>query len=67
MDTIRNQIEETRLRDSGTHSVEPDRACHFGWFKRVSKSVQVLLNGLEAVLVMTLIILKWEFPKIKVA
>ena len=34
------------------------RACYFGCLKGFSKSVQVLFNGIEAVLVLTLIILK---------
>ena len=40
--------------------VDVDIDRHFGCLKEVSKSVQVLLNGLEAVLVLTLIILKWR-------
>ena len=35
-----------------------NRACHFGCSKGVSKPVQVLLNGIEAVMVLILIILK---------
>ena len=34
------------------------RACYFGCLKRVSKSVQVLCSGMEAVMVLTLINLK---------
>ena len=34
------------------------RVCHFGCLKGVSKSVQVLLNGEESVMVLTLIFLK---------
>ena len=33
-------------------------ACPFGYLKRVSKSVQVLLNGIEAIMALPLIILK---------
>ena len=33
-------------------------ACHFGCLKGVSKAVQVLLNGIEPVMALTLIILK---------
>ena len=34
------------------------RACYVGCLKGVSKSVQVLLHGIEAAMVLTLIILK---------
>ena len=36
------------------------RACYLGSFKGVSKSVWVRLNGFLAVMVLTLIILKWR-------
>ena len=36
---------------------------YFGCLKEASKSIQVLLNGIDAVMVLTLIILKWEFPR----
>ena len=35
-------------------------ACYVGYFKWMSKSVQVLFNGIEAVVELTLIILKWR-------
>ena len=34
------------------------RVCYFGCLKGVPKSVQVLFNGIEALMVLTLIILK---------
>ena len=34
------------------------------YFRGASKLVQVPLNGLDAVLVLTLTVLKWEFPTI---
>ena len=34
------------------------RACCFGCFKGASTSVEVLLNGIEAVMVLTLMFLK---------
>ena len=35
-----------------------DRVCHFGCLKPGSNSVQVLFNGVEAVMVLALMILK---------
>ena len=34
------------------------RACYFGCFKGISKSVQVLLDGIDAIVLLTLITLK---------
>ena len=42
----------------GGYRYRHDVDGHFGCCKRVSKSVQVLLNGIEAVMVLTLMILK---------
>ena len=36
------------------------RACYFGCSKEASTSVQVLLNGMSPVMVLTLITLKWQ-------
>ena len=38
--------------------VAPDRVCHVGCLRGVSKSVQVLCNGIGAVLELSLIVLK---------
>ena len=37
-----------------------NRPCCFGCFKGISKSFQVLLSGIETVMVLTLTILKWR-------
>ena len=37
-----------------------DMDSYFGCLKGASKSVQVPLNGMEAVMVLTLMILKWR-------
>ena len=39
-------------------SITHNRVCYFGCLKGVSKSVQVLFNGTDAVLVRTVLILK---------
>ena len=49
------------LRPLQSQDVNParyNRACYFGCFKEASKSVQVLLNSIEAVVVLTRITLK---------
>ena len=40
--------------------VEVDIDSYLGCLKRVSKAVQVLCSGIEAVMLLTLIILKWR-------
>ena len=42
--------------------VDVDIDSYFGSLKEVSKSVLVPFNGIEAVVVLTLIILKWGSP-----
>ena len=37
-----------------------NRACHFGCSKGLSKSVHVLLNGIDVIIVLTWVILKFE-------
>ena len=50
------QVLATHVLSSGFYI----RACYFGCVNGATKSVQVLLSGIEAVMVLPLIILKWR-------
>ena len=53
------------IRDHLEKALPYNRACYFGCFRGASKSVEVVLNSIEAVAVLVFIILKITAPVIR--